>query len=81
MMKAIESRPIAFTNNLVFAHMIEHHSGHVNPIKHADNVLQGKAGGEMPKPDDTKANESESGCHCLLLAVAADIAHRRGSNH
>jgi hypothetical protein len=34
-------------------HMIEQHYGHVNTIKHADRVLQGMAGWEMPQPDWT----------------------------
>lgn len=29
-------------------HMIEEHFGHVNTIKHADRVLQGMAGWELP---------------------------------
>jgi integrase len=36
-------------------HMIESHYGHVNTIKHADRVLQGMAGWELPQADDTKA--------------------------
>ncbi len=38
-------------------HMIENHYGYVNTIKHADRVLQGMAGWELPQPepDDTKA--------------------------
>ena len=29
--------------------------GHVNTIKHADRVLQGMAGWELPQPDYSKA--------------------------
>ena len=38
-------------------HMIESHYGHVNTIKHADRVLQGMAGWELPQPEpgDTRA--------------------------
>jgi integrase len=36
-------------------HMIETHYGHVNTIKHADRVLQGMAGWELPQPDYSKA--------------------------
>ena len=32
-------------------HMIEEHYGHVNTIKHADRVLQGMAGWELPHPE------------------------------
>ena len=35
--------------------MIETHYGHVNTIKHADRVLQGMAGWELPHPDYSKA--------------------------
>lgn len=35
--------------------MIEQHYGHVNTIKHADRVLQGMAGWELPHTDETKA--------------------------
>ncbi|HEY0307807.1 MAG TPA: hypothetical protein VGB94_06570 [Acidobacteriaceae bacterium] len=37
--------------------MIEQHYGHVNTIKHADRVLQGMAGWELPQPElgDSKA--------------------------
>jgi integrase len=41
-------------------HMIEQHYGHVNTIKHADRVLQGMAGWELPQPDDTKAKASKA---------------------
>jgi integrase len=43
-------------------HMIESHYGHVNTIKHADRVLQGMAGWELPQPepDDTKAKASKA---------------------
>jgi hypothetical protein len=40
--------------------MIESHYGHVNTIKHADRVLQGMAGWELPQPDDTKAKASKA---------------------
>jgi integrase len=42
-------------------HMIEQHYGHVNTIKHADRVLQGMAGWELPQPepDDAKAKASK----------------------
>ena len=41
-------------------HMIEEHYGHVNTIKHADRVLQGMAGWELPQPNDTKARASKA---------------------
>ena len=41
-------------------HMIEQHYGHVNTIKHADRVLQGMAGWELPQPDDTKDKASKA---------------------
>jgi integrase len=41
-------------------HMIESHYGHVNTIKHADRVLQGMAGWELPQADDTKAKASKA---------------------
>ncbi len=41
-------------------HMIETHYGHVNTIKHADRVLQGMAGWELPQPDDAKAKASKA---------------------
>jgi len=43
-------------------HMIEQHYGHVNTIKHADRVLQGMAGWELPQPeaDDTRAKASKA---------------------
>jgi hypothetical protein len=40
--------------------MIESHYGHVNTIKHADRVLQGMTGWELPQPDDTKAKASKA---------------------
>ena len=40
--------------------MIESHYGHVNTIKHADRVLQGMAGWELPQPDDTKVIASKA---------------------
>jgi integrase len=41
--------------------MIESHYGHVNTIKHADRVLQGMAGWELPQPEhDTKAKASKA---------------------
>ena len=43
-----------------FVHMIEQHYGHVNTIKHADRVLQGMAGWELPQPDDIKAKASKA---------------------
>ena len=41
-------------------HMIESHYGHVNTIKHADCVLQGMAGWELPQTDDAKAKASKA---------------------
>jgi integrase len=41
-------------------HMIESHYGHVNTIKHADRVLQGMAGWELPQPNDAKAKASKA---------------------
>jgi integrase len=43
-------------------HMIEEHYGHVNTIKHADRVLQGMAGWEVPhpEPDVTRAEASKA---------------------
>jgi integrase len=43
-------------------HMIEEHYGHVNTIKHADRVLQGMAGWELPQPevDVTRAKASKA---------------------
>ena len=41
-------------------HMIESHYGHVNTIKHADRVLQGMAGWELPQPDDARAKASKA---------------------
>jgi hypothetical protein len=40
--------------------MIESHYGHVNTIKHADRVLQGMAGWELPQAGDTKAKASKA---------------------
>ena len=42
--------------------MIEKHYGHVNTIKHADRVLQGMAGWELPQsePDDAKVKASKA---------------------
>ena len=40
--------------------MIEQHYGHVNTIKHADRVLQGMAGWELPQQDDAKAKASKA---------------------
>jgi len=40
--------------------MIENHYGHVNTIKHADRVLQGMAGWELPQADDAKAKASKA---------------------
>lgn len=40
--------------------MIEQHYGHVNTIKHADRVLQGMTGWELPHSDDTKARASKA---------------------
>jgi integrase len=37
--------------------MIEDHYGHVNTIKHADRVLQGMSGWELPQPE---ANDAEA---------------------
>ena len=44
--------------------MIEEHYGHVNTIKHADRVLQGMAGWELPhlESDDARANQSIESC-------------------
>ena len=43
-------------------HMIETHYGHVNTIKHADRVLQGMAGWELPHPevDVTRAKAAKA---------------------
>jgi hypothetical protein len=38
----------------------EEHYGHVNTIKHADRVLQGMAGWELPQPDDARARASKA---------------------
>ena len=56
-------------------HMIESHYGHVNTIKHANRVLQGMAGWELPQsePDDTKAKASK--------AVATRDQSKRGQRH
>ncbi|MGO4210809.1 hypothetical protein AB4Y89_08985 [Terriglobus sp. 2YAB30_2] len=42
--------------------MIESHYGHVNTIKHADRVLQGMTGWELPQvePGDIKAKASKA---------------------
>ena len=40
--------------------MIEQHYGHVNTIKHADRVLQGMAGWELPRPDADNARVNAS---------------------
>ena len=40
--------------------MIESHYGHVNTIKHADRVLQGMAGWELPQPELTDATAKAS---------------------
>lgn len=42
--------------------MIESHYGHVNTIKHADRVLQGMAGWELPQtnPDENRAKASKA---------------------
>ncbi|WP_263409593.1 hypothetical protein [Terriglobus tenax] len=40
--------------------MIEQHYGHVNTIKHADRVLQGMTGWELPHGDDAKAKASKA---------------------
>jgi integrase len=40
--------------------MIEQHYGHVNTIKHADRVLQGMAGWDLPHADDAKAKASKA---------------------
>ena len=40
-------------------HMIETHHGHVNTIKHADRVLQGMTGLEVPHSDDAQARASQ----------------------
>jgi D-arabinose 1-dehydrogenase-like Zn-dependent alcohol dehydrogenase len=43
-------------------HMIEEHYGHVKTIKHADRVLQGMVGWELPHPevDVTRAKASKA---------------------
>jgi integrase len=41
-------------------HMIETHYGHVNTIKHADRVLQGMTGWEVPHLDDAQARASKA---------------------
>jgi integrase len=53
--------------------MIEQHYGHVNTIKHADRVLQGMAGWELPQPDETNAKASK--------AVAARDHSKRGQRN
>jgi integrase len=40
--------------------MIEQHYGHVNTIKHADRVLQGMTGWELPHSDDAQAKASKA---------------------
>jgi hypothetical protein len=40
--------------------MIETHYGHVNTIKHADRVLQGMTGWEVPHTDDAQARASKA---------------------
>jgi integrase len=40
--------------------MIESHYGHVNTIKHADRVLQGMAGWEVPQPEPNDAKASKA---------------------
>jgi integrase len=46
-------------------HMIESHYGHVNTIKHADRVLQGMAGWELPQPDETRAKAICGTSRCI----------------
>jgi len=41
-------------------YMIETHYGQATTIKHADRVLQGMAGWELPQPNDTKAKASKA---------------------
>jgi integrase len=41
-------------------HMIETHYGHVNTIKHADRVLQGMTGWEVPQTDDAQVRASKA---------------------
>ncbi len=55
--------------------MIESHYGHVNTIKHADRVLQGMAGWELPQPEssDAKAKASKA-------AETHDKSHRGQRN-
>ena len=55
--------------------MIETHYGHVNTIKHADRVLQGMAGWELPQPvsADAKAKASKA-------AETHDKSHRGQRN-
>ena len=55
--------------------MIEEHYGHVNTIKHADRVLQGMAGWDLPQQDndDAKAEASKA-------AETRDKA-KRGQRH
>jgi hypothetical protein len=40
--------------------MIEQHYGHVNTIKHADRVLQGMTGWELPHSDEAGAKVSKA---------------------
>jgi len=53
--------------------MIEQHYGHVNTIKHADRVLQGMAGWELPQADDAKAKASK--------AAESHDKSKRGQRH
>jgi integrase len=55
--------------------MIERHYGHVNTIKHADRVLQGMAGWELPQPElgDGKAKASKA-------AATRDLSKRGQRN-
>jgi integrase len=53
--------------------MNENHYGHVNTIKHADRVLQGMAGWQLPQPDDTNAKAS--------IAAETHDKGKRGQRH
>lgn len=44
-------------------HMIEEHYGRVNTIAHADRVLQGMAGWELPHPEVSKEAQQTTGVH------------------
>jgi integrase len=44
-------------------HMIEEHYGRVNTIAHADRVLQGMAGWELPRPEVSKEVQQKTGVH------------------